>query len=145
MEGHQITIAHAAYCKMMLHALKFPHAGVHGALLGRRSGSALEIVDALPMFHSQTVAASLLQAAFTQVPIPPRRTAERRAVMFARIASQADAHSVTLDCEVCGCYTANEREVDNELNALAKAVGGKVATNCGQAWCVAHTSVGAPS
>ena len=64
---------------------------------------------------------------------------------FARIASQADAHSVTLDCEVCGCYTANEREVDNELNALAKAVGGKVATNCGQAWCVAHTSVGAPS
>ena len=105
----------------------------------------LEIVDALPMFHSQTVAASLLQAAFTQVPIPPRRTAERRAVMFARIASQADAHSVTLDCEVCGCYTANEREVDNELNALAKAVGGKVATNCGQAWCVAHTSVGAPS
>ena len=70
-------------------------------------------MDALPLFHTQFVAASLLQAAFTQ----------------------ADAHGKTVDCEVCGYYTANEREQDTELSSFAKAVARKVAANCEHAWC----------
>lgn len=79
-----------------------------------RGGTEVEIVDALPLFHTAFVAASLLQAAFTQ----------------------ADAHSKTVGCEVCGYYTANEREADTDLSSFARAVGGKVAANdCAHAWC----------
>jgi hypothetical protein len=85
----------------------------HGAHALCRAGTEVEIVDALPLFHTHFVAASLLQAAFTQ----------------------AAAHAKTLDCEVCGYYTANEREVDTELSSIAKAVAGKVASNCEHA-CV---------
>ena len=60
------TLSHEAYCKAVLHTLKFPHASVSGALLGRKSGAQVEIVDALPMFHTTFVTASLLQVAFTQ-------------------------------------------------------------------------------
>lgn len=113
------TLSHEAYCKVVLHTLKFPHASVSGALLGRRGGTQVEIVDALPMFHTTFVTASLLQVAFTQ----------------------ADAYAKTMDCEVCGYYTANEREVDNELSTMAKAVAGKVAANCEHAWCVLSLSL----
>lgn len=30
------TLSHEAYCKVVLHTLKFPHASVSGALLGRK-------------------------------------------------------------------------------------------------------------
>jgi hypothetical protein len=77
------------------------------------SGTSVEILDALPMFHQYNVGASLLQTAFLQ----------------------ADAHGKARDCEVCGYYTANERENERELAPLAKVVGHKVHSNCEQA-CV---------
>lgn len=30
------VLSHEAYCKIMLHTLKFPHATVSGVLLGRK-------------------------------------------------------------------------------------------------------------
>ncbi|KAI6239848.1 MPN domain-containing protein [Aphelenchoides fujianensis] len=63
------TIETLAYCKMALHAVKFPHCSVHGLLVGRAAGQADEaggvewtVVDALPVFH-HFVTAPPLEAA----------------------------------------------------------------------------------
>jgi hypothetical protein len=51
-----------AYCKMALHAVKFPHCSVHGLLVGRLgSGENLEVrvVDSFPVFHNSVVAPPL--------------------------------------------------------------------------------------
>lgn len=65
------TIETLAYCKMALHAVKFPHCSVHGLLVGRpaanstgdeAAGAEWVVVDALPVFH-HFVTAPPLEAA----------------------------------------------------------------------------------
>jgi len=58
-----------AYCKMVLHAIKYPHCSVRGVLLGKRSSKNKEqiedtskfvtVVDAIPGFHTQLLAPPL--------------------------------------------------------------------------------------
>ena len=105
------TISHEAYCKLLLHSIKFHHASVSGCLLGRISGETVHIVDVLPLFHSQ-VGASLLRAAFLQ----------------------SEAYSDQQGCVICGIYVANEKENDRDLSSLTKEVAGKVHTNVEGAW-----------
>lgn len=55
-------ISTLAYCKITLHAVKFPHCSVHGLLVGKTSGegaSEVTITDAFPIFHSIVVAPPL--------------------------------------------------------------------------------------
>ena len=42
-----------AYCKMILHAAKYPHCAINGLLLAKNhsSNSEVHIVDAVPLFH----------------------------------------------------------------------------------------------
>lgn len=43
-----------AYCKMILHALKYPHCTVNGVLLAKTSSlgdKEVEFVDSVPLFH----------------------------------------------------------------------------------------------
>lgn len=44
-----------AYMKLVLHAVKHRNSAVNGVLLGRSSadGDSVEIVDSVPLFHSQ--------------------------------------------------------------------------------------------
>lgn len=62
----EYTFQGEAYWKIVLHALKFPHKQVHGVLLGKHTPAAVDVVDALPLFHSAPLA-PLLEAAFVQV------------------------------------------------------------------------------
>lgn len=58
-------ISTIAYCKIALHAVKFPHCSVHGLLVGRVSGGGengapeVTVTDAFPIFHSIVVAPPL--------------------------------------------------------------------------------------
>lgn len=42
-----------AYIKLVLHALNHPTSAVNAVLLGRSAGAGVEIVDSVPLFHSQ--------------------------------------------------------------------------------------------
>lgn len=49
-----IKLSGKAYCKMILHALKYPHCTVNGVLLAKTSSlgdKEVEFVDSIPLFH----------------------------------------------------------------------------------------------
>lgn len=59
-------ISTLAYCKIALHAVKFPHCSVHGILVGKvkvpsdeNSNAEVTVTDAFPIFHSIIVAPPL--------------------------------------------------------------------------------------
>ena len=66
-----ITVSVQAYCKMMLHAAKYPHCAVNGVLLAEKSKSkdnrSLTFVDCIPLFHLSLGLAPMLEVALTQV------------------------------------------------------------------------------
>lgn len=48
----EITLNARAYCKIILHAAKYPYCAVNGVLLAKSSAkSKLEYVDAVPLCH----------------------------------------------------------------------------------------------
>lgn len=48
------------YCKMALHAVKYPHCPVHGLLVGKVNGDKeIEVKDAFPVLHGLIVAPPL--------------------------------------------------------------------------------------
>lgn len=52
----KISIPPRAYCKMILHAAKYPHCAINGLLLSKKNkndtkSSDLVIEDAIPLFH----------------------------------------------------------------------------------------------
>jgi ER membrane protein complex subunit 8/9 len=60
------NISTPAYIKLILHAHKYPFAAVDGVLLGRVKESEVHIVDAIPLFHSMTLA-PMFEVAMLQV------------------------------------------------------------------------------
>uniref|UniRef100_A0A914X3H5 MPN domain-containing protein n=1 Tax=Plectus sambesii TaxID=2011161 RepID=A0A914X3H5_9BILA len=69
-----------AYCKMVLHAFKYPHAAITGLLIAekKREGGVLHIVDVVPLAHQCTSLSVAVEAALCQVDAhchskPPQR------------------------------------------------------------------------
>jgi len=74
MQETQISIL--AYCKLILHAAKYPHAAVNGLLLAKKPTDSdgeddkkedVEILDAIPLFHQGLGLAPMLEIALNQV------------------------------------------------------------------------------
>ena len=96
-----VEVSQRAYCTLMLHALKRPHAACNGVLVGPKAGVAEE---AVPLFHSGLALAPMLEVALAQV----------------------EAHYAPGGMRVVGYYHANERMGDNKLGAAARAIAEKV-------------------
>ena len=69
-----IVLTTQAYCKMLLHAAKYPHCAVNGLLVAekgketRRDPSAPVLcVDCVPLFHGTLALAPMLEVALTLV------------------------------------------------------------------------------
>lgn len=64
-----ITINAKAYCKLILHAAKYPHCTINGILLAKTSNKnkELEFVDAIPLFHIGLNLTPMAEIALTQV------------------------------------------------------------------------------
>lgn len=64
-----ITINVKAYCKIILHAAKYPHCSVNGVLLAKVSSKSkvVEFVDAIPLFHLAINLTPMAEIALTQV------------------------------------------------------------------------------
>lgn len=57
MEISSINISALAYCKIVLHAIKYPHCSVRGVLLGRyQSDNVIDIHDSIPALHTALLA-----------------------------------------------------------------------------------------
>jgi len=67
----EIAASDRAYCKIILHAAKYPHCSVNGVLLTERhrnkDAKGLKIVDAIPLFHLTLTLAPMMEIALTQV------------------------------------------------------------------------------
>ena len=108
------TLSHKAYCKIALHAAKYPHAAVNGVVVGAVLGDTVLVKDAFPLFHtpSSMGAGNLLQAAFTQIDC------------FCEEEERCEGGESGL--QIVGYYHGNERHSDHELPELAKVIGNKV-------------------
>lgn len=72
----EITISAKAYCKIILHAAKYPHCSINGVLLGKASSSKskdLEVVDAVPLFHIALNLTPMAEVALTLVSNKPNK------------------------------------------------------------------------
>lgn len=64
-----ITLSAKAYCKLILHAAKYPHCAINGVLLAKVSPKSkeLEFVDAVPLFHIALNLTPMAEIALSQV------------------------------------------------------------------------------
>lgn len=70
-----IQLTSQAYCKMLLHAAKYPHCAVNGLLVAektkekKRDGASEPVlcVDCVPLFHGTLALAPMLEVALTLV------------------------------------------------------------------------------
>jgi hypothetical protein len=82
--GYKYNLYQTAYVKLILHAIKHPASAVNGLLIGKVSssgpqsgdaenqaivpvGGAVELYDAVPLFHSHLELAPMLEVALAQV------------------------------------------------------------------------------
>ena len=65
----EVNLNARAYCKMILHAAKYPHCSVNGLLLGRlkKGSDELFVTDAVPLFHVCLQVSPMAEIALTQV------------------------------------------------------------------------------
>lgn len=91
-----------AYVKLVLHALKHRTSAVNGVLVGRLSGDdTVEIVDSVPLFHSQIGLLPPLEIALIMI----------------------EEYYNNKGLSIMGYFHANERFDDFELSNVAKNIG----------------------
>ncbi|XP_069617984.1 ER membrane protein complex subunit 9 isoform X2 [Ranitomeya imitator] len=62
----EVELSTRVYVKMILHAARYPHSTVSGALVGRRTPGCLTLCDCVPIGHQLPLALSL-EVALTQI------------------------------------------------------------------------------
>ncbi|XP_006641202.1 ER membrane protein complex subunit 8 [Lepisosteus oculatus] len=110
-----VKLTTQAYCKMLLHAAKYPHCSVNGLLVAekqkRREGQAGLCVDCIPLFHGPLALAPMLEVALTLI---DSWCKENRYV-------------------IAGYYQANERIKEIRPNQVAEKVAARIAENFSEA------------
>ncbi|XP_017780339.1 PREDICTED: ER membrane protein complex subunit 8/9 homolog [Nicrophorus vespilloides] len=111
-----ITFSSKAYCKIILHAAKYPYAAVNGVLLAKTpvKGKEIEFVDAVPLFHIALNLTPMAEIALTQID---------------QVASQAGL-------TIAGYYTAHENLWDCSFERAQHRIADKIAENCPNACLV---------
>uniref|UniRef100_A0A1B6KCN4 MPN domain-containing protein n=1 Tax=Graphocephala atropunctata TaxID=36148 RepID=A0A1B6KCN4_9HEMI len=108
-----INFTSRAYCKMILHAAKYPHCSVNGILLSECSKSKDSksqnnvYVDAVPLFHLCLHVSPMAEIALTQI----------------------DHWASTEGLVISGYYVANENIRDTSIDKPANRIADKIAEN----------------
>lgn len=109
-----------AYCKIILHAAKYPHCAINGLLLARQNNksdgkqSELWIEDAIPLFHICLHVTPMAEIALTL----------------------ADQLATSKGLVLAGYYLANEHINDLSTDRPAHRIADKIAENCSGALLV---------
>jgi len=111
-----MSLTSSAYLKPLLHAAKYPSSPVFGLLIGIKTKGARSwlITDSVPLFHTH-VLAPMLELAFIQVEEYCRCLSLREHKKF----------------RILGCYVANERVADLEMNTMTRRVATRINTVTG--------------
>ncbi|KAK3085873.1 hypothetical protein FSP39_009880 [Pinctada imbricata] len=113
-----IEVSIQAYCKLLLHAAKYPHCAVNGILLAKDNRSSdnktIKFVDCIPLFHLTLGLSPMLEAALLQI----------------------DTYCRSIGCVIAGYYQANELLQDKEMNNIAKIIGKRIQENNNSNACV---------
>merc|ERR1712088_1243463 len=68
MSEPEYEISTRAFCKMIMHAAKYPSSNINGLLLAKKTGErALKYVDCIPLFHINTALAPMVEVAQAQI------------------------------------------------------------------------------
>lgn len=108
-----------AYCKMLLHAAKYPHCAVNGLFVAEKQKEKKKdshnvpvlCVDCIPLFHGTLALAPMLEVALTLIDTWCK---ENRYV-------------------IAGYYQANERTKDSRPNQVAEKVAARISENFNEA------------
>ncbi|XP_006005521.1 ER membrane protein complex subunit 8 [Latimeria chalumnae] len=104
-----IKLTTQAYCKMVLHAAKYPHCAVNGILVAekqkRKEGQQVLLVDCIPLFHGTLSLAPMLEVALTLI----------------------DSWCKENSYVIAGYYQANERKQEASPNQVAEKVASRIA------------------
>lgn len=111
-----MSLTSSAYLKPLLHAAKYPSSPVFGLLIGVKTKGSRSwlITDSVPLFHTH-ILAPMLELAFIQVEEYCRCLGLREHRRF----------------RILGCYVANERVGDVELNVMTRRVATRINTVSG--------------
>ncbi|XP_013777983.1 ER membrane protein complex subunit 8-like [Limulus polyphemus] len=116
----EIVISVRAYCKMLLHMMKYPHSAVNGIFIAEekktheRGQLVINIVDSIPLFHTSLGLTPMLEVAFMQV----------------------DHYCKSKGLEIVGYYQGNRNYQDSSPDAVAFKVAEKVYENFNNACLV---------
>ncbi|XP_076177734.1 ER membrane protein complex subunit 8/9 [Ptiloglossa arizonensis] len=116
----EISFSSRAYCKIILHAAKYPHCAINGLLLAKQKNKSdsksveLRIVDAIPLFHICLHVSPIAEIALIMV----------------------DQFAMRKDLIIAGYYLANENISDLSTDKPAHRIADKIAENHGNALLV---------
>ncbi|CAL7946033.1 unnamed protein product [Xylocopa violacea] len=112
-----ISFSSRAYCKIILHAAKYPHCAINGLLLAKQKSKSdsknveLRIEDAIPLFHICLHVSPMAEIALTMV----------------------DQYAMNKGLVLAGYYLANENINDLSTDKPAHKIADKIAENYGNA------------
>ncbi|XP_043794110.1 ER membrane protein complex subunit 8/9 homolog [Apis laboriosa] len=110
-----ISFSSRAYCKIILHAAKYPHCAINGLLLAKQSNKndgkfiELHIEDVIPLFHICLHVSPMAEIALTMV----------------------DQYANSKGLVLAGYYLANENINDLSTDKPAHKIADKIAENYG--------------
>ncbi|XP_022082440.1 ER membrane protein complex subunit 8-like [Acanthaster planci] len=111
----ETTLSNRAYCKLIMHAAKYPHAALNGVLLAEKrklkENKILRFVDCVPMCHLTLGLAPVLEVAFFQI----------------------DSYCQANGLIIAGYYHANEHLKDSNPSPIALKIADKIYDNCNEA------------
>ncbi|KAF7266102.1 ER membrane protein complex subunit 8/9 [Rhynchophorus ferrugineus] len=97
-----------AFCKIILHAAKYPHCAINGILLAKVNGNKeIEFVDAIPLFHVCINLTPMAEIALMQI----------------------DELASKLGLVLAGYYAANENLKENSFEKAYHRIADKIASN----------------
>ncbi|KAG5863619.1 hypothetical protein JTB14_026801 [Gonioctena quinquepunctata] len=113
-----VKFTEKAYCKMVLHAAKYPHCSVNGVLLSKTSplnnNKEIEFVDVIPLFHVCLNLTPMAEIALMQI----------------------DEYASRRGLTIAGYYVAPENIRDDSFDKLYNRISDKIAANCNSSYVV---------
>ncbi|KAF5304099.1 hypothetical protein FQA39_LY01884 [Lamprigera yunnana] len=106
----EIVFSCRAYCKIILHAAKYPYCSINGVLLAKLpspKNKELEFVDAVPLFHNALNLTPMAEVALTQI----------------------DQVASSQGLVVAGYYMAHENLRENSIEKANHRISDKIAEN----------------
>jgi hypothetical protein len=109
MSDSEYEISTRAYCKMIMHAAKYPSSNINGLLLAKKTGDqqGVKYVDCIPLFHINTALAPMVEVALAQIENEVGRSG----------------------LVISGFYHAHDNLRDNHVDTFSQKIADKIADN----------------